>query len=166
MARGEGANGPQIGACGPNWIGLPVGTHAVSLQSNDGIGPRVLPSHSSHPIAHPLLNQKHACPFDPEMLRSSVEAACRDGNGHQGSKGRGCGTSPPQGISLESTAFLGGGYVNAEWAWAFDESRARPRTKGNFTGVVGVSILFSCNDCFLYCIELCPLHFSYEDMEV
>ena len=58
LARGAGAFGPQIGAMGPNWIGLPVYVHFVSLQLKDGIGPRVLPSHSSHPIAHPFENLK------------------------------------------------------------------------------------------------------------
>jgi len=103
----------------------------VSLQLNEGIGPRVLPSHSSHPIAQPLLNQKHAWPFEPVMFRSSVVAASREGNGHQGSKGRGCGTGPPQGFSLESIAFLGGGYVSAECA--LDRSVTNARGPSNPT---------------------------------
>jgi hypothetical protein len=106
----------QMGALGPNWIFLPVGVHLSRVQVKDGIGPRVEPSHSPQPMAHPLENQKQACPFAPEMLRSSVEAAALEGNGHQGSKGSGCGTGPPHGFSSESTALRGSGMVIAECA--------------------------------------------------
>jgi hypothetical protein len=33
-----------------------------------------VPSHLSHPMSQPLLNQKQAWPFEPESLRGSVES--------------------------------------------------------------------------------------------
>ena len=72
------------------------------------MGPRVEPSHTSQPIAQPFENQKHDWPLAPVRLRSSWPAASCDGNGHQGSKGSGCGTSPAHGFSFESTASRGG----------------------------------------------------------
>ena len=41
----------QMGAWGPNSMGLPVGVQWVSLQLKEGMGPRVEPSHSWQPMA-------------------------------------------------------------------------------------------------------------------
>jgi hypothetical protein len=79
-------------------------------QLNAGIGPRVLPSHASQPIAHPLENQKHDCPFCPvKFLPGSDTAASSLGIGHHGSNGTGVGTLPPHGSWFESMAFRDGG---------------------------------------------------------
>ena len=87
----------------------------LGAQLKAGMGPRVLPSQAGQPIAHPLENQKQACPFAPVRLRPGSEAAAVSlGIGHHGSNGTfGPGTLPPHGISLESMAFLEGGYVMA-----------------------------------------------------
>ena len=61
-----------------------------------GIGPRVMPSHTLHPMAQPAENQKQACPFIPESLAPDFEIGAvelgtmhhpestRDGNGTEG----------------------------------------------------------------------------------
>ena len=46
-------------------------------------------------------------PLLPLMLRSSFPATDFDGNGHQGSKGSGCGTPPFHGFSSKPTELRG-----------------------------------------------------------
>ena len=51
-------------------------------------------------------------PLLPLMLRSSFPATDFDGNGHQGSKGSGCGTPPFHGFSSKPTELRGlGKYI-------------------------------------------------------
>ena len=78
----------------------------------------------------------HTCPFDPEMFRLSLPAAAREGMGHHGSNGSGCGTGPPHGFSSESTALRGCGIVIAEWAAAVT-AHAAAVTRRIIAGVHG-----------------------------
>jgi hypothetical protein len=77
--------GPQIGAVGPKVILPGVGVHLAgpsSVQLKCGMGPRVLPSHSSHPIAHPLENLcgrvacRRSAPRGPVWRRAVRKRVC------------------------------------------------------------------------------------------
>ena len=175
----------HIGAWGPNWIGLPVGVHLSSVQLNDGIGPLVDPSHSSHPIAQPLENQKHAahsfinnptCGGGGTLAVGASQVAvivagclvaregapetrnkeapwfkmCGGGCGggwHQGSKGSGCGTSPPHGLASESIAFLGRGIVIALCATTIAGRKQRRSTTKGEAAIVQIACRLSAQAC-------------------
>merc|ERR1719352_1390537 len=114
--------GPHTGSLASFFFVLPsvmfmIGTQLPSLafsgQLNDGTGPLVEPSHSSHPMAQPFENQKQACPFEYERLRpGSDSAADAEGYGQKFSNLTFPGlTFWIQGSSSESTALRGGGNV-------------------------------------------------------
>ena len=118
----------------------------------------VCPSHSSHEMSQPLLNQKHAWPLLPVTLRGSSLPA--KGLVHQNMKGISVGTVPFQGATSASRALRGGGWVTAPCAEARTARRRSRRSSGwviyshcaigfGEEGVKQESTLTSCSICFL-----------------